>query len=145
MSRQRRLRTQVATPPAHQETRSVRKPESHRSAHIKGHPISGPHEISTPQALNFFALRGQGPPAILCFKKSVLWRHPVGWMCSNPLYYSGNIGEGKKVKKKRDRANGTRLDWWVAGWLFTTASGRRTDVMRMWGRRASYEKAANDE
>lgn len=78
MSRPRRLRTQVATPPAHQETRSVRKPESHRSAHIKGHPISGPHEISTPQALNFFALRGQGPPAILCFKKSVLWRRPVG-------------------------------------------------------------------
>jgi len=27
-------------------------------------------------------------------------------MCNNPLYYSGNIGEGKKVKKKRDRVNG---------------------------------------
>lgn len=34
----------------------------------------------------------------------------------------------------------TRLDWWAAGWPLTTDSGRRTDVMRMWGRRASYDK-----
>ena len=137
MSRQRWLRTQAAAPPAHQETRSVRRPESQRRAQqaLLSH---GPHEISTPQALNFFALRGQGPPAILYFKKSVLWRRPVGLKSAATRSTTQVQGKGRW---KRGKCRRTRCGRWAAGWCWWRSTDRigsdvrPTSLLRYYKRR----------
>ena len=124
MSRQRRLRTPATAKPAHQETRSVRRPERHWSAQ-RSFPSHGPHEISTPQALNFFALRGQGPPATPYFRRSVLWRTlSVRYAATSSTTQVRVRETGREGLSRRTRCRRRAAGWRSAGGQRTKFDGR---------------------